>query len=334
MLATVEDNKLIEVSGDPENPDSQGFLCVRGRAAQEIMDNPKRLLKPLARTSGNGWEEISWEQALDRIVASIHRVGRGAVGLWACHGAAANDYGVFANAFLPARLANMAGYQSWDPAMVCWGLGGLGVGLTGAMEINTKEDMSANADLIVQWGSNQASQPNTARHIAIARKREAKVVAIDIRESEACPAADECFLVKPGTDAALALAMMHVIITENLQDKGFIAQHTVGFEQLRQQIEAATPQWAAEICTVDADQIIRFAREYAAIERSMILLGGSSLYKDQNGWQASRAISCLPPLTGKLGKAGAGFGPRHAAAAHGTGFNPSMLNFEARPPGE
>ena len=149
MLATVENDRLIEVSGDPDNPDSEGFLCVRGRAAQEIIDNPKRLLKPLARSSGNGWEEISWEQAFDRIGASIERVGREAVGVWACHGAVANDYGVFANAFLTTRMANMAGFQSWDASMVCWGLGGLGVGLTGAMQVNTKEDMSANADLIV-----------------------------------------------------------------------------------------------------------------------------------------------------------------------------------------
>jgi anaerobic selenocysteine-containing dehydrogenase len=333
MLATVEDNRLIEVSGDPDNPDSEGFLCVRGRAAQEIIDNPDRILSPLARTPENTWEKISWDDALDRIVASIERVGREAVGVWGCHGAVANDFGVFANAYLTTRLANMAGCQSWDASMVCWGLGGLGLGLTGAMEVNTKEDMSANSDLIVQWGSNQASQPNTARHIAIARKRGAKVVAIDVRTSDACRAADECFIVRPGTDAALALAMMHVIVNEGLQDDAFIAKHTVGFEPLREQLEPLTPRWAARICGVDAQQIVRFAREYATTERALLLLGGSSLYKDQNGWQASRAISCLPALTGKLGKAGAGLGPRHGANAHGSGLNPGILNLQARPPG-
>jgi anaerobic selenocysteine-containing dehydrogenase len=333
MLATVEDGRLVDISGDPDNPDSEGFLCVRGRASQEIIDNPNRLLNPLARTGDDKFEEISWDQALDRIVDSIRRVGRESVGVWGCHGAVANDYGVFANAFLGNRLANMAGFQSWNPAMVCWGLGGLGFGLTGAMEVNTKEDMSANADLIVQWGSNQASQPNTARHIAVARKRGAKVVAIDVRISDACRAADEYFIVRPGTDAALALAMMHVIVTEALQDMDFVAQHTVGFERLCEHLEPMTPQWAADICGLDAGQIEVFAREYAATERAMLLLGGSSLYKDSKGWQASRAISCLPALTGKLGKAGAGLGPRHAAEAHGAGLNPGVLNMEARPPG-
>jgi anaerobic selenocysteine-containing dehydrogenase len=333
MRVTVEDGRLIEVKGDPDNPDSEGFLCVRGRAAEEIVENPKRILHPLARTADNGWEEISWNEALARIVASVERNGPERVGLWACHGAVANDYGVFANAFLTTRLANMAGFQVWDPSMVCWGLGGLGIGLTGTLQVNTKEDMSANADLIVQWGSNQASQPNTARHIAIARKRGARVVAIDVRESDACRAADEHFIVRPGTDAALALAIMHVIVRDGLQDDDFIAGHTVGFELLREHLADRTPEWAAKICGVQAERIVDFARDYAETERAMLLLGGSSLYKDQNGWQASRAISCLPALTGKLGKAGAGLGPRHAGDAHGTGFNSSILNVEAKPPG-
>jgi anaerobic selenocysteine-containing dehydrogenase len=334
MLATVEEDRLIAVSGDPDNPDSQGFLCVRGQAAMEIPHNTDRVLTPRARTADGDWEEISWDEALDRIVASIERVGRESVGLWAGHGAIANDYGVFANAFMITRLANMAGYQTWDPSMICWGLGGLGIALTGAMEVNTKEDMSANSDLIVQWASNQASQPNTARHIAIARKRGAKVVAIDVRDSDACRAADESLIVRPGTDAALALAIMHVIVREDMQDDAFIEQHTVGFAELRDHLRDKTPEWAAAICGVAAARVERFAREYAGTARAMLLLGGSSLYKDRNGWLASRAISCLPALTGKLGKAGAGLGPRHAGEAHGAGLNPAILNMEARPPGD
>ena len=333
MQVTVEDDRLLEVRGDPDNPDSEGFLCVRGRAAQEIIDNPQRILYPMARTPAGDWQRISWDQAMDRIVASIERCGRERVGLWTCHGAVANDYGVFANAKLGTRLALMAGFQTWDPSMVCWGLGGLGFGLTGTMQVSTKEDMSANADLIVQWGSNQASQPNTARHIAVARKRGARVIAIDIRESDACRAADDHFVVRPGTDAAFALAMMHVIVRDGLQDDAFIEAHTLGFESLRGHIEACTPEWAAEICGIDAKRLAAFARDYARTPRAMLLLGGSSLYKDANGWQASRAISCLPALTGKLGRPGAGFGPRHAGEASGHGLNPSILDVGERPPG-
>ncbi len=333
MLVTVEDERVIEIKGDPENPDSEGFLCVRGRAAEEIIDNPERILHPLARTPEGDWQQISWDEALDRIVQSINRHDRDRVGVWAAHGAVANDYGVFANARITARLSLMAGFQTWDPSMVCWGLGGLGFGLTGTLEVNTKEDMSANSDLIVQWGSNQASQPNTARHIASAHKRGARVIAIDVRVSDACRAADDFFIVRPGTDAALALAMMHVIVREGLQDDSFISENSLGFNELRDHVQSMSPEWAAEICGVDAEHIEAFAREYATTERAMLLLGGSSLYKDTNGWQASRAISCLPALTGKLGRSGAGFGPRHAGDAHGHGLNPGILEVGERPPG-
>lgn len=335
MEVTLADNHLVEVKGDKANPDSEGFLCVRGLASREIMDNPARLIQPMMRDQrgSDDWYEVSWDTAMERIVGNMKEVGRESVAMWPGHGVISNDYGVFANIYLALRFANMYGCQWWDSCMICWGLGGFGIGLTGAMEINTKEDMSANADLIVQWGSNHASQPNTARHIAAAKKRGAKVVAIDVRTSDACRSAHERFIVKPGTDAAMALAMIHVIIDEGLYDQEFVASHTVGFEALRDHVKELTPTWAAAICAVDAERITAFARDYATTERAMILIGGASMHKDQNGWQGARAISCLPPLTGKLGKPGTGLGPRHGALPHGHGMS-DILNFAARPPGD
>ena len=102
--------------------------------------------------------------------------------------------------------------------MICWGLGAFGLGLTGVLETNTKEDMGEHADLILLWGANLASQPNTGRHLAAARRRGAHVVTIDVRETEAAAQSDEVLLIRPGTDAALALAMMHVIVGEGLHD--------------------------------------------------------------------------------------------------------------------
>lgn len=335
MEVTVENNHLLTVTGDKANPDSAGFLCVRGLASREIMDNAGRLLQPMMRDNrgSDDWREVSWDQAMERIVETMDEVGRDSVAVWPGHGVLSNDFGVFANLFLALRFANMAGCQWWDSCMICWGLGGFGIGLTGAMEINTKEDMSANADLIIQWGSNHASQPNTARHIAAAKRRGAKVTAIDVRVSDACRSAHEHFVVRPGTDAAMALAMIHVIIDEGLYDEEFIASHTIGFDALRDHVTNFTPHWAAAICRIDADRIAAFARTYANTERAMILIGGASMHKDKNGWQAARAISCLPPLTGKLGKPGTGFGPRHAGLAHGHGFA-DILNLAARPPGD
>ena len=271
------------------------------------------------KRGSDDWYEVSWDTALDRIVDGMNNAGREGVAVWPGHGVLSNDFGTFAHFYLMLRFANMYGCNGWDPSMVCWGLGGLGIGLTGAMEINTMEDMASHADLIVQWGSNHASQPNTARNIAAAKRRGAQVTAIDVRISDACKSAHEHFIVKPGTDAAMALAMIHVIIDENLYDKAFVEAHTIGFEALRRHVVDFTPQWAADICAVRAERIAEFARTYANTERAMILIGGASMHKDKNGWQGARAISCLPPLTGKLGKPGAGFGPRHAGAPHGHG---------------
>ncbi len=105
--------------------------------------------------------------------------------------------------------------------MICWGLGAFGLGLTGILETNTKEDMGQHADLIILWGANLASQPNTARHLIAAKRRGAYVVTIDVRDTEAAAQSDEVLRIRPGTDAALALALMHVIIDEELYDGAF-----------------------------------------------------------------------------------------------------------------
>src|SRR6266545_519125 len=208
MLVEVESGRLLSVSGDKDNPDSRGFLCIRGQAAREIIGNPKRLLTPLIRErrTADAWREATWDEALDFIAARMKKVGREAVGLWAGHGLFANNYGTRVGAHLLRRFANFYGCQWWSPTIICWGLGAFGIGLTGALEVNTKEDMGAHSALIVLWGANLASQPNTGRHLAAARRRGAYVVTIDVRETEAAGQSDEVIVLKPGTDAALALA--------------------------------------------------------------------------------------------------------------------------------
>jgi len=322
MLVDVQDGKLIGVKGDKDNPDSQGFLCVRGQASREIIGNPKRILKPLIRErrGEDEWREASWDEALDLITVKILEAGREKTAVWQGHGNVANSYGVFAGGQLLARFANLFGCQGWDAAMICWGLGGFGIGLTGALETNTKEDMSANAELIVMWGANLASQPNTARHLIAAKKRGARIVTIDVRQTEAAAQSDEVMLIRPGSDAALALAVMHVIIGEHLFDADFVAEHTLGFDALCQHVQPFTPEWAATQTGIEAEQITAFARAYATTKPAMILLGGSSIHKGENGWHAARAVSCLPALIGSYGVAGGGLGPRHGTKAHGGGF--------------
>src|SRR5215831_2306580 len=333
MLVEVEEGRLVAVKGDPDNPDSQGFLCVRGQASREVIDNPKRLLRPLVRDRRDGpWRETGWPEALDLIAARMRAAGREAVGLWSGHGAFSNNYGTRVGSHLLRRFANHWGCQWWNPTMICWGLGAFGLGLTGILEVNTKEDLGAHARLVVLWGANLASQPNTGRHLVAARRRGAHVVTIDVRETEAAAQSDEVLIIRPGTDTALALAMMNVIVAEQLYDRAFIERHTVGFEALAGHVARHSPAWAADITGIAADRIVGLARRYAATRPSMIVLGGSSMHKGANGWTAGRAVACLPALIGQVGIPGGGLGPRHGSATHGQALT-SIVAQERRPPG-
>jgi anaerobic selenocysteine-containing dehydrogenase len=262
----------------------------------------------------------------------MRAAGREAVGAWSGHGLFANNYGTRIHSNMLRRFSNLYGCQWWSPTMICWGLGAYGLGLTGVLDANTKEDMGAHASLILLWGANLASQPNTGRHLTAARRRGAYVVTIDVRETEAAAQSDEVFLIRPGTDTALALGLMHVVVQEKLWDREFVAQHTVGFEALAAHLTQYTPAWAEGVTGIPAARIEGLARRYAGVRPAMILLGGSSMHKGSNGWQAGRAVACLPALTGNLGIAGGGFGPRHGAASHGQAFN-SIIAAERRPPG-
>jgi len=333
MLVEVEDGRLLRVMGDKENPDSQGFLCVRGQASREIIGNPERLLHPLMRAPRSGaWREVTWDDALDYIAERMRAVGREAVGVWSGHGFFANNYGTRVNSHLLRRFANIYGCQWWNPTMICWGLGAFGLGITGVLETNTKEDMGQHANFVLLWGANLASQPNTGRHLAAAKRRGAHVVAIDVRETEATAHADETLLIRPGTDGALALALMHVIIEEKLHDRDFVGRHTLGFDELAAHVRDSTPAWAADVTGIPGERIAALARAYATAKPAMIVVGGSSMHKGPNGWQAARAIGCLPALTGNLGIEGGGLGPRHGSATHGQGLA-SIVALERRPPG-
>ncbi len=318
MVVEVEDDRVLSIRGDKDNPDSRGFLCIRGRATSEIFDSPRRILRPRTRVERgtDGWCDTPWDEALDRIAAQIRRVGPEAVALYHTHGLIPNTV----HRQVAQRFCNLGGFQWWNPATVCWGLGAFGLFLTGPLEVSTKEDMAAHSDLIVLWGANLASQPATAPYLVAAKKRGARVIVIDVRRTEAFEQADDTYIIRPGTDAALALAMIHVITSEGLHDAPFVAAHTEGFAELAAHIQQYTPAWAAIETGIPAEDIRALARTYAATRQSMILLGGASMHKTGNGWMAGRAVGCLPALTGALGQPGGGFGPRHAANSHGQGL--------------
>ncbi|HZN52294.1 MAG TPA: molybdopterin-dependent oxidoreductase [Methylomirabilota bacterium] len=199
MEVEVQDDRVLSIRGDADNPDSHGFLCIRGQASREIVDNPLRVLRPRMRAArrDDAWRDASWDAALDRIAGAIRTAGPESVAVWMGHGIIVNT----AARRLVPRFANLCGFQTWEPAIVCWGLGGFGMSLTGPVHVNTKEDMGAHSDLIILWGANLASQPNTAPHLVAAKRRGAHVVAIDVRRTEAFEQAHESHLIRPGTDA-------------------------------------------------------------------------------------------------------------------------------------
>jgi anaerobic selenocysteine-containing dehydrogenase len=334
MRVEVEHGQVVRITGDQENPDSRGFLCIRGHASREILGNPNRLLHPLVREHrGAELRRASWDEALDRIVGRMQAVGPEAVGTWSGHGLFANNYGTRIHSQLLRRFANFYGCQWWSPSIICWGLGGFGLGLTGVLETNTKEDMGEHSELILLWGANLASQPNTARHLDAAKRRGAFIATVDVRQTEAAARSDEVLLLRPGTDAALALGMMQVIVAENLHDREFVARHTLGFDQLTAHLSGHTPAWAAGVTGIPEERIAALARRYATTRPAMILLGGSSMHKGTNGWQGGRAVGCLPVLTGNLGIPGGGLGPRHGSSSHGQALA-NIFAPERRPPGQ
>ena len=322
MEVTVAGDRFVGIKGDPTHPDSRGSLCMRGQAAHEIVGNDKRLTVPLMRDSrGGDLREATWDEVYDRIAAAMGVVESHEVALWGGHGLAVNDYGVSVKGQIMGRFAHLYGAQIWGGPMICWGLGGLGFGLTGAISTSTLADMEAHAELIVMWGTNSASQANTVKPMMAAKKRGAYVVNIDIRRADVSAFADETLIVRPGSDAALALAMMNVIISEGLGDGAFIAANTVGYDDLADHVAKYTPDWAAAETGLEPEVIIALARRYASTKAATIVAGGSSMHKTGNGWKGARAISCLPALTGAYGQPGGGMGVRHGVHSHGRRLN-------------
>lgn len=146
MQVDIEGERLLAVRGDPDNPDSRGFLCIRGQASKEIFDNPKRLLQPLLRDrKGAALRPASWDEAMARIEQGLRAAPPEATVIWPGHGTFSTNYGTRISAQLMARFANCHGSWFPSPTMVCWGLGAFGLAMTGLLETNTKEDMGEHA---------------------------------------------------------------------------------------------------------------------------------------------------------------------------------------------
>jgi hypothetical protein len=163
MLVDIEDGRVLGVRGDPDNPDSQGFLCVRGQASHEIIGNPARLLHPLVRARrDDAFREASWDEALDLIAERMRALGGERVGIWTGHGLAATNYGTRLSGHLARRFANLWGCQSWSGTMICWGLVPTGSG-SPALGDQHQGGHGCARELVVLWARTLPPSHGAAR---------------------------------------------------------------------------------------------------------------------------------------------------------------------------
>jgi len=299
LVLTVEDGRLAGVTGNPDHPFTQGVICGKVREYAERVHSPLRVLTPLRRVGAKGRGEfvpISWDEAIDEIGRRWHEI-LGAVG---------------AEAILPFSYAGSMGqvqYYAGHPFFhalgasrldrtICVDTAYAGWRATlGAVTGNDSEQM-VGADLVVLWGVNAAySTINVMTLVKQARARGAFVVVVDPYRTSTAQQADLHLMVRPGTDAALALAVMHVLIAEGHLDRDYIERATLGIERLAEHVKAYSPEAVAPIVGLDAATIVRFARRYGAGPRTFIRIG-IGISRHDNGGMTCRTLACLPALTG------------------------------------
>jgi anaerobic selenocysteine-containing dehydrogenase len=308
LLVEVDRGRAVRVSGDPAHPITRGLLCPKMNHYERTVHSPRRLKTPLLRTGPKGegrFEPLSWDGAIDRIAsrwkALIARHGGECVLPYSYAGTMGlvqrNSGHPFFHELGASRLertiCSPAKEAGWKAIM----------GETAAMDPAEIEQ----SDLAILWGINAASTSiHSMRDAQAARRRGARLWAIDTYRTPTCDAADEAFIVRPGGDGALALGMMHVMVREGLTDRAFIRDHVLGFEAFTGQIlNDCTPERMSPVCGLPAAIIERMARGFAAARAPFVRLG-SGLTRYGNGAMTVRTIVCLPALSGAWQRPGGG----------------------------
>ncbi|BCN37225.1 molybdopterin containing oxidoreductase [Alicycliphilus denitrificans] len=299
LLTTVENGRAVRVQGNPAHAQTGGVLCAKVSRYAERTHHADRILTPLKRTGPKGsgqFAPVPWDEALDDIARRL-----GAI--------AARD----AQAIVPYSYAGTMGLvqgESMDRRFfhrlgasllhrsICSTAGGEGLVHTLGGKVGMKVEFFAEARLILIWGSNSIGSNLHFWRIAQQAKRDgARLVCIDPRRTETAEKCHEHLQLRPGTDAALALALMHELIENDWLDHDYITRHTLGWPQLRERALAFPPERAAEVCGLPVEQIRRLARDYGTTKPAAIRLN-YGVQRVHGGGNAVRAIACLPALTG------------------------------------
>lgn len=302
-LVHVAEGRVIKVTGDPSSPVSRGWMCIKGLRTPDIANHPDRLKVPLRRKAGRGsnqWEEISWETALDEITEKVacikHEAGPEAIAIG--QGTGRHHY------LHVVRFANALGTPNWyEPGLAQCFIPRITVSnLTYGGFVVADYYGDIRPSCILFWGHNPlvtSADGELAIAVARAMKSGCKTIAVDPRKSETARKCGIWLPVRPGTDAALALAMLNVIITRGLYDREFVEQWTIGFDALRTHLAPFTPLWAEEITGIKSEEIVAAAVVYAT-NKPAVLDWGLGLEQNVNSLQTVRAIALLRAVTGNI----------------------------------
>ncbi|MGD9536004.1 MAG: molybdopterin-dependent oxidoreductase [Alphaproteobacteria bacterium] len=308
IVAVKRDGQLAHIVGDPDHHVSRGKLC--GKCAimynGVYLDPAARLTRPLKRVGPKGeghFAPLSWDEALSEIGSRLGRIAREEGGQRIVYAHYTGTRSFIASHF-PRRLMHRLGAHEADPDSICNSAGQVALEyVIGHAALGFDPRTAKDAACILVWGANpHASAPHM--HSQWLRETKAKVVVIDPIAHPTAKQADLHLQPFPGSDAALAFAMMHVLKAEGLIDRGFLAEHTVGWLELEALIEPTTPAWAEAQTGVPAEKIVEAARLYRS--GPALLWLGQALQRQGQGGNITRACALLPAVTGNFGKPGAG----------------------------
>lgn len=316
----LDSHRIGRIRGASGNDYTSGVVCAKVARYAERQHHPDRLTRPLRRTGDKGvgraaFAEISWEAALDEIAEKFTLAAQrdGSEAVWPFY--YAGTMGLVQRDGID-RLRHEMKY-SQQKSTICVALANAGwMAGAGAMRGTDTREI-AEADLIVVWGGNPVStQVNVMTHIARARKaRGAKLVVVDPYRTGTAEQADHHLMLRPGTDAALAVAVMHVLFREGLADRAYLAQYTDDPAALEAHVAIRDPQWASTITGIPVEEIEAFARLYGNTPRSFTRVG-YGFSRSRNGAASLHAVSCLPAVTGAWRHRGGGAHYSNGAIYH------------------
>lgn len=308
-LVTVERGRAVRIQGDPDHPFTQGFLCAKVNRYLERTYHRARLMTPLRRVGAKGsgkFVPATWDDALDEIAARLGAIARSADGPQSILPYSyAGTMGLIQGSSIDRRFFHLLGASKLDRT-ICSTAGTAGMRMTIGANIGADGETMPESDLVLLWGTNTlTSNPHLWPFVRKARENGAQVICIDPVRTRTAAQCDDWIGIRPGTDGALALAMMHVIFAERLEDEDYLARHTLGAEQLRERVREYPPSRVAAITGVAEERIVDLARRFGRARAAFVRIN-YGLQRHGGGGMAVRTIACLPAVTGHWRRAGGG----------------------------